>query len=79
MLLQSRQHTSSNVLSNDAATAASHGHNILSKNELKAVKFMTKNREIYQMLGKTQTNNNMNYLQGGLAAGWGGGRSVGAS
>ena len=74
MHLQSRQQNSSNLLSNEAATSASQGHHILSKNELKAVKFMTKNREIYQMLGKTQSNN-MNYLSGGLG-GWGGGRGL---
>lgn len=45
---------------------AAQGSNMLSQQELKALQSMGKNREIYQMLGKTKTNNNLdNYLAGG--------------
>jgi hypothetical protein len=41
--------------------------NMLTKQELKALKSINKNREMYQMLGKTQTGNAQSYLMGATA------------
>ena len=41
--------------------------NMLTKQELKALKSMNRQREMYQMLGKTQTGNAQSYLTGATA------------